>query len=127
MRIGLKKICILSALPWLICWIQWLITILMWRFIFLLNDGLGNEITESVRTICKHYQIDCIELKGLDKMSGHPRWKGWNRLVNRWRRIWIPGRIEYDGLCGDYFRGIMINSFRWYFSERYTGWSIFSH
>ena len=32
---------------------------------FLLNDGLGNEITESVRTICKHYQIDCIELKGM--------------------------------------------------------------
>ena len=34
---------------------------------FLLNDGLGEEISESVRTICKHYQIDCIELKGLDK------------------------------------------------------------
>jgi len=47
---------------------------------FLLNDGLGNEITESVRTICKHYQIDCIELKGLDKMSGHPSVKGMKQI-----------------------------------------------
>ena len=47
---------------------------------FLLNDGLGNEITESVRTICKHYQIDCIELKELDKMSGHPSVKGMKQI-----------------------------------------------
>ena len=47
---------------------------------FLLNDGLENEITESVRTICKHYQIDCIELKGLDKMSGHPSVKGMKQI-----------------------------------------------
>ena len=38
------------------------------------------EITESVRTICKHYQIDCIELKGLDKMSGHPSVKGMKQI-----------------------------------------------
>ena len=47
---------------------------------FLLNDGLGEEISESVRTICKHYQIDCIELKGLDKMSGHPSVKGMKQI-----------------------------------------------
>ncbi len=35
---------------------------------------------ESVRTICKHYQIDCIELKGLDKMSGHPSVKGMKQI-----------------------------------------------
>ena len=47
---------------------------------FLLNNGLGEEISESVRTICKHYQIDCIELKGLDKMSGHPSVKGMKQI-----------------------------------------------
>ena len=40
----------------------------------------GEEISESVRTICKHYQIDCIELKGLDKMSGHPSVKGMKQI-----------------------------------------------
>ena len=79
MRIGLKKICILSALPWLICWIM-IDYYPNVEIYFLLNDGLGNEITESVRTICKHYQIDCIELKGLDKMSGHPSVKGMKQM-----------------------------------------------
>lgn len=46
------------------------------KIYFLLNNGLGEKINESVKTICKHYQIDCIELKGIDKMSGHPSVKG---------------------------------------------------
>lgn len=79
---------------------------------FLLNDGLGEEISESVRTICKHYQIDCIELKGLDKMSGHPSVKGMKQISEQVKAYMNSGIIEYDGLCGDYFRGIMINSFR---------------
>ena len=31
---------------------------------FLLNSGLKEEFNESVRTICRHYNIDCIELHG---------------------------------------------------------------
>lgn len=47
---------------------------------FLLNDGLGNEIIELVRIICKYYQIDCIELKEFDKMSGYFLVKGMKQI-----------------------------------------------
>lgn len=50
------------------------------KIYFLLNDGLGEEINESVKTICEHYRIDCIELKGIDKMSGHPSIKGMEQI-----------------------------------------------
>ena len=42
---------------------------------FLLNDGLGEEISESVRTICKHYQIDFMFISGIFNISLHPSFK----------------------------------------------------
>ena len=47
---------------------------------FLLNDGLKEEINESVKTICAHYQIPCIELNGIDKINGHPSVKGMKQI-----------------------------------------------
>lgn len=46
------------------------------KLYFILNDGLTEAINESVKTICRHYQIDCIELKAIDKKGGHPSIKG---------------------------------------------------
>lgn len=43
---------------------------------FVLNEGLKDEIAQSAKAICSHYNIDCIELKGIDKKSGHPSVKG---------------------------------------------------
>ncbi|MCD8185639.1 MAG: SGNH/GDSL hydrolase family protein [Rikenellaceae bacterium] len=39
---------------------------------FLLNSELREEINESVRTICRNYGVDCIELRDIDKMGNHP-------------------------------------------------------
>jgi len=50
---------------------------------FLLNDGLKPEINESVRTICKHYGVTCIELHDIDKMSGHPSVKGMAQIAEQ--------------------------------------------
>lgn len=47
---------------------------------FILNDGLKEEINESVRTVCKHYQVPCIELVGIDKLNGHPSVKGMKQI-----------------------------------------------
>lgn len=47
---------------------------------FLLNDGLKEEINESVKTICAHYQIPCIELREIDKINGHPSVKGMKQI-----------------------------------------------
>lgn len=50
------------------------------RIYFLLNNGLRDEINESVKTICEHYGIGCIELKDIDKKSGHPSVKGMKQI-----------------------------------------------
>ncbi len=50
---------------------------------FILNDGLKAEINESVKTICAHYGIDCIELTGIDKQSGHPTIQGMKQIADQ--------------------------------------------
>jgi hypothetical protein len=50
---------------------------------FLLNDGLKESIGESVRTICQHYGVKCIELQGIDKKSGHPSVKGMQQIAEQ--------------------------------------------
>ena len=50
---------------------------------FILNDGLQTEINESVKTICAHYQIPCVELSGIDKINGHPSVKGMSQICEQ--------------------------------------------
>ena len=50
---------------------------------FLLNDGLSNDINESVKTICQHYGVKCIELHDIDKQSGHPSVKGMRQIAEQ--------------------------------------------
>lgn len=50
---------------------------------FILNDGLREEIAVSAKTVCKHYDIPCIELKDIDKKSGHPTVKGHGQIAEQ--------------------------------------------
>lgn len=50
---------------------------------FLLNDGLRDDINESIRTICQHYGVKCIELHDIDKKSGHPSVKGMKQIADQ--------------------------------------------
>lgn len=43
---------------------------------FLINDGLRDEITESIVEVCKHYGVPFIRLHDIDKKDGHPTIKG---------------------------------------------------
>ena len=47
---------------------------------FILNTELKEECNESVRTICQHYAINCIELHDIDKKMGHPSMKGMEQI-----------------------------------------------
>lgn len=47
---------------------------------FLLNTGLKESIDESVKTICRHYGVDCIELHDIDKIGGHPSVRGMEQI-----------------------------------------------
>lgn len=42
------------------------------RILFILNSGLRDDIIESVHNVCRHYQLECIDLHNIDKLSGHP-------------------------------------------------------
>lgn len=50
---------------------------------FILNDGLQEEINESVKTVCVHYQVPCIVLKEIDKSNGHPTVKGMTQICEQ--------------------------------------------
>ena len=53
------------------------------ELIFLLNDGLSEDINESVKTICKHYGVKCICLQNIHKLSGHPSVKGMQQIAEQ--------------------------------------------
>ena len=50
---------------------------------FLLNNELREEISSSVKTICEHYAIPVVELKDIDKLSGHPSVKGMRQIADQ--------------------------------------------
>ena len=53
------------------------------EIVFLLNDDLKEEIDESVRTICTHYDVKWIEFEGIDKINGHPSVKGMKQICEQ--------------------------------------------
>jgi len=53
------------------------------EIVFLLNDELRDEIDESVKTICVHDGIKCIELEKIDKINGHPSVKGMKQISDQ--------------------------------------------
>ncbi len=53
------------------------------KIYFLLHSELKEEIIESVKVICKHFQVDCIELRDIDKKSGHPSIKGMQQISDQ--------------------------------------------
>ena len=50
---------------------------------FILNDDLRDEIDESVKTICAHYDVPVIELTDINKLSGHPSVKGMRQIADQ--------------------------------------------
>lgn len=50
---------------------------------FILNNELREEINSSVKTICAHYGVPVIELKDIDKLSGHPSVKGMRQIADQ--------------------------------------------
>ena len=53
------------------------------RIYFILNDGLRDDISSSAITICQHYYVPCIQLRNIDKKSGHPSVKGMTQIAEQ--------------------------------------------
>ena len=46
----------------------------------ILNSELQEEVNDSFRVICKHFDIQLIELSDVEKQNGHPSIKGMQRI-----------------------------------------------
>ena len=53
---------------------------------FVVNSELRRDIVESTLTICKHYDIPCIQLENVEKRWGHPTAKGMKSIADQLRK-----------------------------------------
>lgn len=53
------------------------------RIVFILNSELKDEINESVHTICRHYNVPCLNLHNIDKQWGHPSVAGMKAFADQ--------------------------------------------
>ena len=51
--------------------------------IFIKNTGLGSSFSESIDTICEHYDVQVIALSSIDKSDGHPTVTGMAQIANQ--------------------------------------------
>lgn len=50
---------------------------------FILNSELRDDITESCKTICSHYGVECLQLRDIHKINGHPSIKGMRAIADQ--------------------------------------------
>ena len=53
------------------------------KIYFILNSELKTVINDSVHEICTHYNVPCIDLKDIEKQSGHPSIKGMKAFADQ--------------------------------------------
>lgn len=53
------------------------------RVVFILNTELSEAFNESLHTIVKYYGMECLDLKNIDKQSGHPSQKGMTAIADQ--------------------------------------------
>jgi len=62
------------------------------RIVFILNTGLSPQIVESIIEVCRHYDIEYVELRDIDKSSGHPNVKGMGQIKTQIMDYLATGR-----------------------------------
>ncbi|MCM1482773.1 MAG: SGNH/GDSL hydrolase family protein [Muribaculaceae bacterium] len=50
---------------------------------FIINSELREDITESVKEVCRHYSVPYIQLHDIEKMTGHPSVKGMQAIARQ--------------------------------------------
>ena len=53
------------------------------QIVFLINSELKKEVTEGITAACKHYGVQCLLLKDIDKIWGHPSIKGMTQISDQ--------------------------------------------
>lgn len=72
-----------SFLPALCCFLNDVkSTLTDTRIVYIINSELKDEITNGIKTACKHYGVETIELENISKDYGHPTDKGMVDIKN---------------------------------------------
>ena len=50
---------------------------------FILNSELGDTVNESMREVCKHYNVKLVELHDIEKQNGHPSINGMKSICEQ--------------------------------------------
>ena len=53
------------------------------RVYYIINSDLRKDITESMKVICRHYDVPYIQLENIDKKNGHPTVKGMKAIAEQ--------------------------------------------
>lgn len=53
------------------------------RFLYIINDGLKDEITASIIEGCNHYGLPYVELQDIEKTYGHPNTSGMRQIASQ--------------------------------------------
>lgn len=59
------------------------------RIINICNSDLDDEVNPSMWEICKHYGVECIQLKDIDKQRDHPSILGMLQIATRLRPLFL--------------------------------------
>lgn len=53
------------------------------RLLYIINDGLKEEITQGILTSCDHFGIPTLCLENIDKLAGHPTIAGMQQIADQ--------------------------------------------
>jgi hypothetical protein len=53
------------------------------RLLYIINDGLKEEITQGILTACDHFGIPTLCLENIDKLAGHPTIAGMQQIADQ--------------------------------------------
>ena len=53
------------------------------RLLYIINDGLKEEITQGILTACAHFHIPTLRLRDIGKLSGHPTVAGMQQIADQ--------------------------------------------
>lgn len=53
------------------------------RIVFLINSELSDEVTNGIKDVCAHYELEYIQLTDIEKIAGHPSIKGMRQIADQ--------------------------------------------
>lgn len=53
------------------------------RLLYIINDGLKEEITRGIEEACAHFGIPTLQLQKIDKLAGHPTIAGMQQIADQ--------------------------------------------